>query len=592
MRSGASVWALCGSLLALHCGGESTVEQKRAPGRGGDHGGAGRAGAPGGGTGGLCSPCAAGNAGNGAARGGDGGVGGAQAGRGQAGAPASGGPGEAGTGQAGTPTSGAGGLAGASAAGGQAGRAVGGTAGDATVAGAAGASEPGDDVAITKVAMYQAVEIPLLTNGVDVVPNGNAPVIDGREALLRVWLTPSSGWAARQVAGDLTITSDSGTRVARTSLTLQGTSTDGDLTSTLNFTVRANEVGQATTFVLDVHEAVGSGSLARWPSTGERLLNAESSHGPFLVTLVPLTVNGHTPDTGETNRARFERYLSRLYPATAVDVTVRAAVKVDDTVYPDGTGWDAALDDLLATRDADQVPANVYYYGVVTPASTFDGYCQNDCVVGLSNVAGRTQEQYRGAIGTGYFESAKDTFSQETMAHELGHALGRDHSPCGTDDPDRAFPYASGYIGVHGWDGTRLLDPAEYTDVMGYCLPVWISDYTYDHLFDRIFYVNGLAARELPAPAARTIGVPHQTLRVSADGRLHWGRTSSAGVPVDGPTTPVDLLDANGRLITTLTVPFAPFDHLPGGFLTLPSDALTDPTVARVRVGDRTLDVR
>ena len=170
---------------------------------------------------------------------------------------------------------------------------------------------------------------------------------------------------------------------------------------------------------------------------------------------------------------------------------------LDVAVEPDGTGWDDALAQLYAARDADTHADNDYYYGVLTPGTSMDDYCAGSCVVGLSNVASRTQAQYRGAIGPGYFSGAKDTFSQETMGHELGHALGREHAPCETDDADPAFPYPGGSTGVFGYDGTRLLDPAKYTDVMGYCVPVWISDYTYDPIFDRIFYVNGLRQRVL-----------------------------------------------------------------------------------------------
>jgi hypothetical protein len=590
--------ALLGSVLALHCGGESTTpDAKRASNAGGHAGSGARAGMAGGGASGGCPLCGAGNGGmpaSGAAGGpGHGGAGG------QSGAAGSGGRGEAGfaadAGATGTAAGGSGaGSAGGASLGGRAGRGSGGSSGDVTLAGAGGEPEPaGDTLAIAKVAIYQAVEIPLMDHGSEIAANENAPVLDAREALLRVWLDPTAAWTPRQVTGDLTVKTDAGTRTARATLTVQAASTDGDLASTLDFTVRAGEIAQTTTLAVQVHEATtGGAALAQWPASGERLLNAESSNGAFLVTLVPLIVNGFTPDVGEANRARFERYLTRLYPASAVDVAVRDAVKVSTPVYADGTGWDEALDDLLATRDADDPPPNVYYYGVLTPGASFDGYCQNDCVVGLSNVAGRTQEGYRGAIGTGYFAGAKDTFSQETMAHELGHALGREHSPCGTDDAERAFPYRTGYIGVYGWDGTRLLEPDTYTDVMGYCVPVWISDYTYAHLFERIFYVNGLLARDSLAPAARSVRVPHRTLRVGSDGRLHWGHTSRSGVPVDGDTANIDLLDANGRVVRTLTVPFAPFDHLPGGFLSLPSDAVDDPAVTRVRVGTQTLDVR
>ncbi|HEV8549963.1 MAG TPA: M66 family metalloprotease [Polyangiaceae bacterium] len=582
------------STLALHCGGESTsVHEKHASGaagaisgRGGRGNGtsAGRAGAF---SSGGCAPCMAGSGGSG-----DGG-----AGVGEGGAP-NGGDGDAGAepGGAGPGGQNEAGSAGDAARGGSAGSTAGTAAGGRGAAGSGGTAVAGeagapavDGLGIVKVALYQAVEIPLMVGGAELPANENAPVMAERDALVRVWVAPGAAFEPRAVAGALTITSTAGVRVAKTTKTIAAASTDGDLASSLNFTVRANEMAATTTVVLDVHETTGTAeSLAHWPATGARVLGAQVSNGPFLVTLVPLIANGVTPDTSETVRSRFERYLDRVYPATNVDVSVRGAVTLDATVFADGTGWDAALEQLLDTRSADAPAQNVYYYGVLTPGTTFDAYCQSDCVVGLSNVASRTQTQLRGAIGTGYFATPKDTFSQETLAHELGHALGRDHSPCGTDDPDPLYPYKDGGIGVYGYDGARLLSPSTYTDLMGYCVPVWISDYTYAHLFDRIAYANGSLPKLASAP--RVVESPQRLLRLGVDGRLHWGHETYGTPPTDAPTVALDLLDASGHVLSTLTVPFAGFDHLPGGFLSVPTDALGI-DVASVRVLGRTLDV-
>ncbi|MDQ3981308.1 MAG: hypothetical protein M3271_01355, partial [Actinomycetota bacterium] len=71
------------------------------------------------------------------------------------------------------------------------------------------------------------------------------------------------------------------------------------------------------------------------------------------------------------------------------------------------------------------------------------------------------------------------------LDHELGHAFGRDHAPCGpVDSSDPAYPtYASyppasiGEFGFSNGDYT-IYDPAVDKDVMSYCA-TWVSPYTY-----------------------------------------------------------------------------------------------------------------
>jgi hypothetical protein len=444
-------------------------------------------------------------------------------------------------------------------------------------------------VRITKVAAYQGVEVVLARDGAAVTPN--APIVEARELLLRAWVEPGADFAARNVEAELTLTADGQTHRMSIPHTLELPSEDTRLASTLNFTLRETEVTAGTTFSISVRELTPEVTeLARWPAAGAQPLAASSSAGALQIKLVPLVTGGFTPDLGSENLERFSRYMNRLYPASRVDMTVRAAHTLSVEVEPAGYGWDEALDELYALRDRDDPEPNVYYYGVLTPGATFDDYCSVDCVVGLSVVAGRNDGYSRGSIGTGYFEDARDTFSQETLAHELGHAMGREHAPCGEPDyPDLGYPYAAGSIGVSGYDGLSLVDPGENFDVMGYCVPVWISDYTWKALFSRVSYVNGVAAKEVPLP--RAARAKQRTLIVGQDGQLRWGREQAPATPPSGEPVLLELLDEEGAVLDVITAPFQPFDHLSGGFLSVPLEALARTGAESVRVAGERVSV-
>ncbi len=550
-------WGALGVLALVRCGGRAEERARvHSQPMGGTAGTAGTA--PVGGEAGVCSGC--GGEGGEGAQGGVSEIAGTGGRAGGAGSSGSGGGGGLGAG-----TSGMGGLAGE--------------------AGQGGAGDEG--VALTKLAVYQAVEVPLMSGGR--IPARNAALVAGRRALVRAWLTPSMTAAPRALRGTLTLENSLGESTFDADLTLAVPSTDAELGSTLDFEIPAALVSEDAALAVTVFDAEDDVELARWPVSGKQALAAEDSHGPFVLSLVPLVVAGHVPDLSIPVRKRYERLMRAMYPVPDLVVTVHGAVTLSFDVLADGTGWDEALDELYAVRAADDPAPNAYYYGVLTPRATSDEYCPRNCTVGLSVVAGANEELYRGSIGTGYFDRPSDTFSPETMAHELGHALGRDHSPCGTTDSDPRFPYGDGFIGSWGYDGSRLRNPAVDTDVMGYCVPVWISDYTYDRLFTRIAYVNGLAPREsgnaLPGGAKTSF----RTLVVRPDGTLRWGRKKVTRGEPPATKRRVELLDANGRVLATIEAPFARFDHLPGGFLTLPSGVVDAPGVASLRVGAQTL---
>ena len=87
-----------------------------------------------------------------------------------------------------------------------------------------------------------------------------------------------------------------------------------------------------------------------------------------------------------------------------------------------------------------------------------------------SNIAGRA------------FVPGRSSFSipdSSVVAHELGHNMNLLHAPCG--DPaslDRSFPYPDGSLGAWGYNfDLGKLVSADYSDLMSYCDPTWISEY-------------------------------------------------------------------------------------------------------------------
>ena len=70
---------------------------------------------------------------------------------------------------------------------------------------------------------------------------------------------------------------------------------------------------------------------------------------------------------------------------------------------------------------------------------------------------------------------------------------------------DPNYPYANAALGSWGWNSRTqtLFDPNRTTDIMGYCSPQWISDYTYSGITTRVAAVNGATAHALAGTASR-----------------------------------------------------------------------------------------
>ena len=225
----------------------------------------------------------------------------------------------------------------------------------------------------------------------------------------------------------------------------------------------------------------------------DRDLGAELS-GKLRLVIVPIKYDtdgsGRTPTVSTAQLDLYKKTMMRVYPASEVEVTTHAPYPWTTQIAGNGTGFSSVLRAMTQLRQRDQADHDVYYYGLLAPTSSMNTFCQGSCVTGLSTVVEDADTAVmRASVGIGF--PGQD--SANTMAHEVGHAHGREHAPCGgAASTDPSFPYSGGGIGVWGYDifAKTFLAPTKGKDMMGYCPNEWVSDYTYNALFERITTIS------------------------------------------------------------------------------------------------------
>jgi hypothetical protein len=443
----------------------------------------------------------------------------------------------------------------------------------------AGAGPLASDITISEITVNQAVGIPIMKDG-EAIEQRNAPVVAGRAALIRVHVVPDSRFSPRSIVARLVVDGAPDQTVTRK---VSAASTDGNLGSTFNFSIPASEMTTYMQFFVELEEASGSSrghvEGARWPTAYGAAMNAESTHGPFRIMLVPVVMNGRTPDTGASRVKTLHDGMMAMYPASDVEIAVHAPVSYPyGSVSADGTGWTQALHWVSTLRGSN---SRVYYYAMITPAASMKQYCGKGCVDGLGDVPAPNDVASRNGIGIGYFPDGSGGHEVVlAMAHELGHALGRKHAPCAPAGEsitgiDPNYPHAHASIGVFGFDLVhhQLENPDHYKDFMSYCDPGWVSDYTYAALFEREAYVNLNGYIISSSDPARAPGLFRVAI-IEPDGTMHWTANERTTLPQYGEERDVQVLDDVGDAVGSVVGFFQPVADLPGGILYVRQDAL------------------
>lgn len=473
-----------------------------------------------------------------------------------------------------------------------------------------GATEPGpvlptlaDQVQIDQVAVYQAVKTTLFDEAAPVA-NPNAPVIAGRPGLVRIHArtierakrpAPLSGELRVKVPGKDDFVFDP---IIRKLAPL----VDGDVDSTFTFELPGEAFAVGTKLVFTLKDPALPGDAGVTLPGGELAVDVKDSGTTLKVKIVPVRYGAdgskRTPPLAEKNLSFYRDSLYKLYPVAKVDMTVRETIDWPLTVAPDGDGWDNLLDQIIRLRRADNVPDDVYYAAVFTPADNAATYCQKGCILGVAPAQFRSEVGLRVAMIVGFGARSEGG----TLAQEIAHAMGRYHANCGRpQNIDEDYPYDGGRIGTWGWDAITkdLVDPDDrWFDFMSYCSPVWVSDYTFKGLWQA---ADDVARTKRPDPAPQAPpaedtsgsgssgGATAPSFLVDARGGLRRGEDivlAGTGADAREQETTVVFEDAHGKPVGTAPARYRATAGLPSGRLVLEPGVTLPSGAVRVRSSD------
>lgn len=427
------------------------------------------------------------------------------------------------------------------------------------------------------IAVFQGTKALVVQDGV-LQATPKAPVIAGRPGVVRVYVKPDASWQGHDVTCELRMTA-AGTELPlqTATLTVAGASSDDTPDSAFDFPFTADQMPPGTTFSVAIRDSTAPAQAddatgAWFPNDGTLADFAALDKTQLDIIFVPLKYDvdgsGRLPDTSAAQMKLFHDTLYKLYPSSKVTITLHAPVAWTQAIEPTGQGWDIVLQELIDLRQQEAPPANTYYVSTFQPAATLGKFCGNGgCVLGIAPGGVGPGDIYdRIALTLGYTGGE----GPDTLTQELAHAMGREHAPCGSPaGPDPKYPYSGAAIGVWGYNvlTKNFINPHSlWRDLLSYCTPIWISDYTYNALAKRLNFVNKSVRKEyVPTGPSK-----YQWVSVRPNGSLVPGRVMTLDIPPQGVARAMTFHAADGHAIATDVAHYYAYGGQPGGFMFVP----------------------
>ncbi len=324
------------------------------------------------------------------------------------------------------------------------------------------------------------------------VLKGDLRLVAAKPALLRVHLVGDRDGLPGSLRGEVFQGSNRLGELSFTGpATLPTATNPAELNQTFRATVPANWVvaGMEVRLHADPSNQIGESNEA----DNHLILKPSVGIGTVLpLTLVPVVQPGQTSQPALPS----VDLLRDMLPVREVQATTRPPFSYGATVGNASSDWSNLLSALRSLRTSDG--SGRYYYGVVRV-----GYSSGIAGIGYVGFP----------VSAGWDSSSS---AARIMVHEIGHNLGRGHAPCNvTGEP--GYPYQGGSIGTWGYNVASgvLFNPAQYKDVMSYCNPQWISDYSYTGM-------QGFLEARPPSAQSQSQGRAQEVLLFS--GRIRGGQ--------------------------------------------------------------------
>ncbi len=299
-------------------------------------------------------------------------------------------------------------------------------------------------------------------------PSDPVPMIANRDALLRVFLTAPTlhDFVAPPILATL---SRNGTQVYQVRIDAPYTQLPTrplqvDLDGSYNVVIPGEHVQPGLELRIEADPdgflVLADDAESHYPAEGAVRINVVNAP-PMELTVVPV-LNATAPDssifhsvTDITKDSHVVSLLRWAFPFSEFSARTRETYTTSRDLTTSDGQWGLVLD-LEAVRSAEN--GTGYYYGAALS--------KTGVVRGIARL-------------DGWVSMGKPLVTE--LAHEVGHSLSLRHAPCGdAGSPDPDFPYPGGSVGVWGYDfrdGTVVNRGA--ADLMGYCHPAWISDFSY-----------------------------------------------------------------------------------------------------------------
>lgn len=352
-------------------------------------------------------------------------------------------------------------------------------------------------------------------------PSAPVPMVANRDALLRVFVTAPTlhDFVAPAILATFLLDGEQvhQVRMDAPSPQLPAGVFQDDIEASYNAVIPAEHVQPGLEFFVEADPdgslILTDGSASRFPADGAVTLEVVDVP-PMEVTLVPV-LNATAPDssifdwvTDVTKDSHIVSMLRWAFPFSGFEARKRETYVTSWDLTTAEGAWGLILD-LQAVRSAEN--GTGYWYGA---AFSKTGLVRGRAILG-------------GPVSMG------EPLVTE-VAHEVGHNLDLSHAPCGdADNPDPDFPHADGGIGAWGYDfrdGTVVNRGA--ADVMGYCHPAWISDYSYKKVIDHRGHRLTSGSRRRSSQLVLTGGVVDGDLTLEPP---YWLQMSSRTPSSPGP---------------------------------------------------------